>query len=427
MKVLKILGVGVFTAALVVLSLFGLDYVLSDDTNSFARLIMHEMYEQEEIDSLIVGSSHAYSGLDPAILDKEWNQNTFSSSTSAQRYDTSFMLLREANRVADIDTCYFEISMYSTTKDIGDGILAEICTVSDFLRPSLDKFSYMLKAVKPEDYVNAFCRARRNWKSIYSLEEMEETVSKKSKDFYKNYEGVELKSGEYKGKGFIDFEGELQNAATSVKGAYQGPISEDFLECLREMSQYCRENDIELICFAAPLSEYTLASGGSYDDYYIQAKEVCEEYGVPYYDFNLAKPSVLDIQDSDFRDRTHLNGTGARKLTKGFADFFAGKIEEEEMFYESYAQKQEHLPKRFIGIVIRRDESKEYCEMTPIATKEDDYKYEVLYEDENKDYVSIQKKSSNLKFKMPQKGKTKLKIRVYDSQGNKVAGFIKSI
>lgn len=427
MKVLKILGAGVFTVALVVLSLWGLDYVLSDDTKSFARLIMHELYEQEDIDSLVVGSSHVYSGIDPAVLDKDWNQNTFSCSTSAQRYDTSFMLLREANKVADIDTCYFEISMYSTTKDVGDGLLVEICAVSDFLKPSLDKFSYMLKAVKPEDYINAFCRARRNWKSIYSLSGMKETVYKKRQDFYKNYEGVELKSGEYKGKGFIDFEGELQNAATSVKGAYQGPISEDFRNCLREMAQYCRENDIELICFATPLSEYTLASGGSYDDYYIQAKETCEEFGVPYYDFNLAKLSALDIEDSDFRDRTHLNGTGAKKLSKGFADFFAGRIEEEDMFYQSYAQKQEHLPKRFIGIVITRDESKEYCEITPIATKKDDYEYEVLYEDENKNNVLIQEKSSNLKIKMPQKGKTKLKIRVYDSQGNKVAGFVKNI
>lgn len=427
MKALKILGVGVFTLALVVFSLFGLDYVLSDDTRSFARLIMHELYEQEDIDSLIVGSSHVYSGLDPAVIDELWGQNTFSCSTSAQRYDTSFMLLREANRVADIDTCYFEISMYSATKDIGDGILAEICTVSDFLKPSLDKFTYMLKAVKPEDYINAFCRARRNWKSIYSLDEMKETVSKKKKDSYKNYEHVELKSGEYKGKGFIDFNGEFQNAAVSATGPYKGPISEDFQDCLREMAQYCRENDIELICFATPLSEYTLTSIGNYDAYYMQTKELCEEYGVSYYDFNLANPSVLDIQDSDFRDRTHLNGTGAKKLTKGFADFFAGKVEEEEMFYESYVQKQEHLTKRFIGVVLKRDKSKEYCEITPIATKEDDYKYEVYYEDENKDYVSIQEKSSNRKIKMPKKGKTRLRIRVYDSEGNKVAGFIKSI
>ena len=427
MKALKTLGVGIFTIMLVICSLLGLDYVFSDDTKSWSRVEMHELYEQEKIDSLFVGASHVYSGIDPAITDQIWNQNTFNCSTSAQRYDTSFMLLKEANRVADIDTCYFEISWKGAVKELEDATLPPVCTVSDYLRFSWDKVAYMLKAVQTKDYMNAFCRARRNWKNIYSWDKIKETVSKKEKDTYKNYGPIRLNSGYYARKGFLDFEGEFNNVATSVIKSIEEPVSEDFQECLLEMAQYCRENDIELVCFSAPLPEYTLESIGNYDVYYSAAKELCEEADISYYDFNLANSSVLDIGDSDFRDRTHLNGAGARKLTTVFANFFAGKIREEELFYESYAEKREHVMQRFIGMALRRDASAGTCEIVPIATKEDDYQYEIYYEDENKNYVLIQEKSPNLIFAMPQKGKTRLKVRVYDSEGEKVFGIVKSV
>ena len=60
MKAVKILGVGVFTVALVMLCILGLDYVLSDDTDAYSRIGFHELYEQEHIDSIFLDSCPRY-------------------------------------------------------------------------------------------------------------------------------------------------------------------------------------------------------------------------------------------------------------------------------------------------------------------------------------------------------------------------------
>ena len=105
---------------------------------------------------------------------------------------------------------------------------------------------------------------------------------------------------------------------------------------------------------------------GNYDAYYQKVQELCEEFGISYYDFNLANPSILKMEDNVFRDANHLNGTGAEKVTRVFADFFAGKIEKEELFYDSYAEKKEHLPKRFIGVILKRSKDKKICSIPPL-------------------------------------------------------------
>lgn len=428
MKILKVMGVCVVTAVMVLLGLSGLDYVFSNDTTSWARIELHELYEQEDIDSLFLGASHVYSGIDPSIADAVWGQNTFNCSTSAQRIDTSYLLLKEADRVADIDTCYFEISVNGVTRGVEDGTLQEVCRVSDYMRPSWNKYTYLLKSVQPQDYMNAFCRARRNWKSVYSIKTMKKTISQKMAAAYKNYEYVKLESGDYAGKGFINFREEFENVGAKVRlPIKENLVNEEFRYYFQEIVRYCQENDIRIICFSAPLPEYTLESFGNYDEYYMQAKELCEENNVRFYDFNMANPSILNMRDTDFRDSTHLNGAGAERFTKVFADFFAGKIEEEELFYASYEEKKECLPQRFIGLILRRDGSGEFCKIRAVTTKKDKYKYEVYYQDENGDCVLLQEKSTNRKISLPMTETINIKVCVYDSKGNEVGSYNKNV
>lgn len=428
MKILKVMGVCVVTTVMIMLFLHGLDYVFSNDTTSWSRIEMHELYGQEDIDSLFLGASHVYSGINPTIADTVWGQNTFNCSTSAQRIDTSYLLLKEANRVADIDTCYLEISVNGVTKGLEEGTLLEVCRVSDYMRPSWNKFSYLLTAIQPQDLINAFCRARRNWKSVYSLSTMRETVSQKWTAAYRNYEYIKVEAGKYAGKGFVRFQEEFKNVGARVRQPIkENLVNEEFRYYFQKIAQYCQENSIKLVCFSAPLPEYTLESFGNYDVYYTQAKELCEENNVSFYDFNLTNPSILTMKDSDFRDSTHLNEVGAERFTRVLADFFAGKIEEKELFCTSYEAKKEYLPKRFIGLIMRRDASGEFCKIRSVTTKKDKFKFEVYYEDENGECTLLQEKSRNRKIALPSAEKVNIKVCVYDSRDNEVGSFNKSV
>ncbi|MFI3214776.1 MAG: hypothetical protein R3Y24_15790 [Eubacteriales bacterium] len=50
-----------------------LSFIMTDNTNEYARLMFYEMYHQEQnIDVLFLGSSHSYSSLVPSELDEIW-------------------------------------------------------------------------------------------------------------------------------------------------------------------------------------------------------------------------------------------------------------------------------------------------------------------------------------------------------------------
>lgn len=422
-KMLTGLGVAVFIIVLAVLCVSGLDYVLCDDVSAGTRLMLHEMYEQDKIDSVFLGTSHVYKGINPAITDAAWNENTFICGSASQNINSSYALLKEAHKSGDIDTCYLELSIRKVNRDkqAWQKQTTAAFIVADYMKPSSDRVSYLLDAVESKDYVNAFCRARRNWKNIYSLDTMKDIVSRKRTDAYRNYDGT-VKN--YEGKGFFPvaekFDRITDNGTITITDNY---MSEDYLMYFQKIVNYCRENDIELICFTSPIPECTMEQIKNYDSFDAQMRDVCEEYGVPFYDFNLADPSILDLKDDDFSDWNHLSDIGADKFTKVFADFFSGDIEEEELFYDSYSEKKEDLPKRLLGLYMKRDQGAETCKIRAVSTKEETYMYEAWYLSEDDRYELLKEKSKEKTIAMPTKDKVTLKIIVYDGKNKKVGEF----
>ncbi len=426
-KLLTGLGVIAFAIVLVMLAVSGLDYVLSDDVKAYTRLIMHDMYKEDKIDSIFLGTSHIYRGINPEITDEVWDENTFDVSSALQDIDGSLAMLKEAHKSADIDRCFFEISWRKVKTDKEERMKETTTTyiISDYMKPSRDKVSYLLDAVESKDYVNAFFRVRRNWKNIYSKETMKDIIARKRTDEYRNY-GKTIES--YAGKGFFPLEGKFSRVSgTGVRTITENYMSDDYRMYFEKIVDYCRENEIELICFVSPTPEYTMVRTKNYDSFVTQVKEVCDGYEVPFYDFNLANPSVLDLKDDDFMDYNHLNSSGADKFTQVFAEFFAGNITEEELFYSSYSEKQEHLPKRFLGLNIKRYSDEGICKVKAVSTKDESYLYEVFYQNADGEYELLQEKSKNREIKMPGSGKVQLKVVIYNDENQKIDEFEKKI
>ena len=87
----------------------GLRWLLTDDTASYTRLMMHEFYRQDNIDILFVGSSHCYVSLDPRITDEIFEANTFNAGSALQAQDASFALIREAVERYNVRQVYMEM------------------------------------------------------------------------------------------------------------------------------------------------------------------------------------------------------------------------------------------------------------------------------------------------------------------------------
>ena len=327
----------------------GLRYLIVDDTFSYTRLTLHEMYESESnIDILFVGASLVYRSLIPGVADDYFDAYTFNLGTSNQQMDASLVLIKEALMYHDVKQIYLEVSydiaLLEDNKDRTQ--MTGTYIVSDYLRPSLRKVIYLLRASSPEHYANSFILARRNPEKLFDYAYIKELVKKKQDISYRNYECEWIRSKDaidyYVDRGFVAndtiYEDSPENLS-EFEPIDLSAISEDWKYYLNEIIDFCQKKGIQLTLFSAPKPKITLTGKGNYDEYYVYIKGIAEEKGVPYYDFNLCRPQYFDSNDmACFKDGTHLNANGAQKFTEVFAAFFTGEIKEEELFYSSYRE-----------------------------------------------------------------------------------------
>lgn len=338
---------------------YAFKYMLVDDTGSFTRIMMHELYNQEEnIDVLFVGSSHSYRSVDTSITDEIFGKNTFNAGSSSQFMDASEAIIREALTENDIETIYlelyFEIAASAEYSERTDMVATHL--ISDYMKPSWNKLKFLLNASGKEQYINSFFKTRRNWKRFYDADYVLDVVKKKGTVDYKNYEYtyVTFEESAYKGKGFVAcYNSELTNFFYTDMTEYKinvDTMSKDWEQSLKNIMKVCEEKGIDLILYSAPMPDFLVASAGHYDDYIAKIRELTQGTSVLYYDFNLCKEEYFSYAPENFYDIDHLNYTGARNFSEVMAKFFTGQIAEEDLFYSSYKEKVESVTPRYLGV-----------------------------------------------------------------------------
>ena len=247
-----------------------LGYISNDDTQSYTRITYHEMYAQDNIDILFVGSSHCYRSFIPDILDKELGMNTFNAGSSGQNTDGSYLVIKEAAKYNHIKHIYLEV-YFSVA--ISERSPTSAYIIADYLKPSLDKTLFLLQATESAHYANSFILARRNWNKLANPSYALHTVKKKLSGEYRNYsyEAVSDEIERYAGKGYVaNYQSVIDWNYYSEKGFapidIQG-IMPDWKTNLDRIIDFCEKKDIPLTLIAAPMSNFQLAGHGNYDEY----------------------------------------------------------------------------------------------------------------------------------------------------------------
>ena len=143
---IKFAGTGLLVLLLTGLLTRGLSYLLVDDSQSYTRLTMHELYEEKEpIDTLFLGSSHCFRAYNPELFTQLTGKNSYNLGSSAQNYDTSYYLLREAAGDHDLKTVYLDMHYKFLFVDKKDRDLVQANIISDYMRPSLNKLEFLTR------------------------------------------------------------------------------------------------------------------------------------------------------------------------------------------------------------------------------------------------------------------------------------------
>lgn len=410
-----------------------LTYVLVDDAGDEVKYAMLKLYEQEDIETLFLGSSHVFCGYDPQTLDEIMGQNTYLAATPVQKVDGSYYLLKEVIKKNDIKTVYLDV-YYRQYRDVpkerSDIQMEYIYCITDNMQPGFNRIEFILNASGPERYLEGLLVPSRYGNQLLDLQRFERVVKSKRSGEYP-YSGKP--DNFYKGA-MITLQSTGNPEMISKIGKFdlariqENVISDYSLSYLDRIVSLCNEEGIELILVATPLTDFHLAAMGNYDLYYDYMKAYARENNIEYYDFSLCRNEVLQLSRECFLDIHHLSGKGAVEYSRVFANIMTNydKEEREKFFYSSVEEKLAALPRQTFGIYLEEDE--DTCFVGVAANYPIDAEYKIVSVDEEGNEIElIQDFSGESKFIVRKQNREWLKIVVREKKTGRICeeGIIK--
>lgn len=376
------------------------------------RILWHSYYENAgTIDTIFLGSSHVHCDIDPQMMDELSGKNNFNMSTPNQSLDTAYYLLKQADSDNKLLQVYVEVYYGCVVAD--DAFYENIGTYQwrwkniDYMKPSWSRIAYMKYSSKDNhllDCIFPFIRYREN---LFDWDKIRSNLESKHSPEYRSYQRCDRDADgniifEYRGKGYAYTT--LTNKeffGGQSKILVEHPIGAKSERYLREIIEYCLQREISITLFVSPSSNIDLGSiYCNYDNYINQVREITSEYGIDFYDFNLAKEQYLDINKAtDFRDNTHLNANGVSLFTPFLYEVLTNDREKNEpLFYNSYQEKLENTAPEVYGLYCCKNDDGMITYQ--VVSNRDNMEYKISIISENGEEYRLQDYSNNRIFSL---------------------------
>lgn len=391
--------------------LLNLMYV-KDDADIWDRILWHHFYEdQGKIDNIYIGSSHVFFDINPQILAQLNGQYNFNLASPWQPLNTSYYLLREADRTNSLSHVYLEM-YYECCDDKKLLQYTRHWANMDYMKPSLNREAYRLATTEPDKYVNSMFPFTRYRVSLGEWNQIKENIKLKKQEEYKDYRYINTYAdgnGQdvYGKQGFRECTRKYNDRLKIYK---QNMILTDYSmgegceTYCNNIIDYCKKRKIPITLFISPVYELQLISTVDYDDYTSAVRAFASEQGVPFYDFNLAKEEYLPIQDGKyFRDSQHLNQYGAEKFTPFFYQVVSGEeTDNEKYFFDSYEEKLREETPSVYGVYQELHEAGSKNRTLRIASnRSSEMEYRITVQPDGKKRRRIQDFQENMTFRVP--------------------------
>jgi hypothetical protein len=343
-------------------------FMLKDDVNSYSRVLTHEFYSQENIDILFCGASHVSHGVDSRISDLAFGKNTFSTGTPSQGINGTYAIIQQALKSYKLSKIYLECDFAvacrkeANPKKMGTSDLI----VLDFLKDPKIKTQFILENSSPSNILNAVLPIGKA--KIITLNPKKFLTKCRSllNGYYFEYKYSDSDAG-YAGKGCVLNYDVIEDGTFSNNESEPPfyPVSEYWKSYIKRICDLCKENNVDLVFYSMPGSDFYLNAKGNYDDFYFAVRDFLAGLGYDYYDFNLCKPDYA-FSDHHYSDDNHFNQAGVEQFSRVFCDFFTGKISKKDLFYESYSEKISAQNDMIYGLMYHFSDDKKSFWIEPV-------------------------------------------------------------
>ncbi|MEZ4851764.1 MAG: hypothetical protein R3B93_24755 [Bacteroidia bacterium] len=256
-----------------------------------------------EIETLILGSSHGYSGINPDSLDGK----AFNMASAAQTiYFDMFLLQKYIDDLKNLKTVILPISYPSLGSE------------SNRSPGDLDRSYHYAVYYGSREFINVLAPRLYSRVSLFTTKESVD----RTYDYYVH--GTPLISFKDNGWREIDSRrGRIDINGRSTAKMHDYYYGEDLVavntERIREMIRLCQERDIQFVLVSLPMYESysSRIRSDRYDLMLTAMNQLSQDHHVPYYDFTCDDR----FRKSDFFDSTHLRTKGANKFTRILNEF----------------------------------------------------------------------------------------------------------
>ncbi len=279
------------------------EYNLRSMDNSYLKKRIYLEKNIESIEVLIIGSSHANSGIDPEVF----GQNIFNIANSAQDFFYDLKIMEKyIDKLGSIKTVIIPVSYHSFEYRISNGLEPWRC------------FYYSLYfGIESDSSVNDF--DLRNY-SAFALWEPLRSLGHAFEGFRGDTQYMSL-SGfmptENKGLAVLKDEINEKSGKLRVKQQHHFMKEENWsfnVDNLNNLFSLLRSKNIDVILITTPVTTtfYQNISKAKWSRTQRTIQAMCDNFDLKYYNYFFDKRFSL----ADFSNDDHLNVDGARKLTR---------------------------------------------------------------------------------------------------------------
>lgn len=259
--------------------------------------------KKNSLDLIFFGSSHSYATFIPSIIKEETNLNSYNFATQQQPLWISYHYMLEALKYQKPKYFVLEVLMTSVDDNYMDeGVNRDaidkmrfstnkINVINESVENKSDRLSYYLNIIKYHSRWNELGKA-----DILSL--------------LPNYH-LKNNGYTYLPKGDVKVE---KNNIKNYKETKE--LSKKNMKYLNKIIDLAKENNIELILVKSPV-EITEEK----QIYYNEVEKIAKDNNLNFINYNYLYDEINLDFENDFFDRGHLDGDGAEKVSRHFANY----------------------------------------------------------------------------------------------------------
>ncbi len=310
---------------------------------SYATYFNHDIKELKaenaDADLIFVGASRVYRSFVPEIFETELEMdNVINAGSSSQPISGSYFQLKELFQSFNPEYVVLGVS--------GDALRSEYYTQANLIvldrLHGLNRLQYAFEVFKPVDLPYVFLDSFRfrNNLSPYTIEKnIREKLALSETGFEDNASDEEF----YADKGFVYSHTEFIDGNVTIMEPINAHSDLNYseLEYLDKIVKLCEEKNTKLILVTGPTTMMRIYNSEVYQACHEWYCSYAEKNELTYHNLNYLRDRESFLPDSLMHDYNHVNGEGARVISKIYAEILSKTIAGEntdEYFYASFEE-----------------------------------------------------------------------------------------